>query len=754
MTDYGHDLTFGTFLTPQAAEPDAPVALAVLTEQAGLDLATFQDHPYQPAFLDTWTLLTWAAARTERIHLAANVHNLPLRPPAVLARSVASLDLLSGGRAELGLGAGAFWDAIEAMGAPRLTPGEGVDALSEAVDVIRGLWDTSDRRPLRAGGRHHHVAGAKRGPAPAHDVGIWIGAYKPRMLRLVGEKGDGWLPSAAYLQPGDLARGSRTIDEAATAAGRDPREVRRLLNIAGRFTPATQGDLVGPPEQWVDELVRLALEDGIGTFVLGTDDPATIRTFAERVAPAVRDQVGAARAASGTPTGTVRPAVALAARVAGIDYDGVPPGLDAVEPGDRRYAGLRSTYMRHGAPGLVLRPRGTAQVVEALDHARHQRGPLSVRSGGHGISGRSTNDGGVVLDVGALDQVEVVDASARRVRLGAGATWGAVAAALAPHGWAVSSGDYGGVGVGGLATAGGIGLLGRAHGLTLDHVVAAEVVTADGTVHVVDADHEPELFWGLRGAGGNLGVVTWVEVVAAEVADVVFAQMVFDASDPAALVARFAQVVEDAPRELTSFLHVSAGRGGRRPVAQAMTVWAGDDTVQAVAALEPMLGVGPVVEQEAQVVPYAGVVSPVARHHDGGAPPVSRSGLLPSCTPEAAEGLGRVLASGDAMLLQLRATGGAVNDVAPDATAYAHRHQRWAVAAFSGRSDRAALDATWDAHAHPHMDGLYLSFETDPRPERLLEAFPEPTLGRLRALKRTYDPDHVFDQNFPIDPAG
>lgn len=138
MTDYGHELTFGTFITPQNENPQVPVQLAQLTEAAGLDLATFQDHPYQPGFLDTWTLLTWVAAATERISVAGNVLNLALRPPAVLARSAASLDRLSAGRFTLGLGAGAFWEAIEAMGGRRLTPGQGVQALAEGIEIIRG----------------------------------------------------------------------------------------------------------------------------------------------------------------------------------------------------------------------------------------------------------------------------------------------------------------------------------------------------------------------------------------------------------------------------------------------------------------------------------------------------------------------------------------------------------------------------------------------------------------------------------------
>lgn len=295
MPDYGHELAFGSFLTPSAADPDHVVRLAVLSEQVGLDLVTFQDHPYQPSFLDTWTLLSFVAARTERVRLSANVVNLPLRPPAVLARSVASLDLLSGGRAELGLGAGAFWDAIEAMGARRLAPGEAVEALAEAIDVIRQVWDTDARGGVRVDGRHHRVVGAKRGPGPAHDVGIWLGAYKPRMLRLTGRLADGWLPSLGYLQPGDLARGNAVIDEAATGAGRSPGDVVRLLNVNGAFAVRSSGPLQGPPGQWAEELAELALGDGVSTFVLGSDDPDALRVFAGEVAPAVRELVAAER---------------------------------------------------------------------------------------------------------------------------------------------------------------------------------------------------------------------------------------------------------------------------------------------------------------------------------------------------------------------------------------------------------------------------------------------------------------------------
>lgn len=307
MTDYGHDLLFGSFITPTNSAPDDVVALAQASEAAGLDLVTFQDHPYQAAFLDTWTLLSYVAARTERIHVAGNVLNLPLRQPAVLARAAASLDLLSGGRVELGLGAGGFWDAIESMGGERLTPGEAVTALSEAIDVIRGIWDAGNHERLVVPGKHHRLNGAKRGPAPAHDIGIWVGALKPRMLRLIGRKADGWLPSLPYLQGlQQLSDSNALIDEGAQAAGREPSAVRRLLNVGGQFT-AQPSDrlLVGPPQQWVEQLGVLALEYGISGFIAMGDDPTLLALFGQEVAPAVRELVAAERGGSARVTSRV-----------------------------------------------------------------------------------------------------------------------------------------------------------------------------------------------------------------------------------------------------------------------------------------------------------------------------------------------------------------------------------------------------------------------------------------------------------------
>ena len=272
MTDYGHPLEFGTFITPSNADPAATVALAVLSEELGFDLVTFQDHPYQPRFLDTWTLMSWVLASTSRIRVAPDVLNVPLRPPAVVARAAASLDLLSGGRFELALGAGGFWDAIEAMGGDRLTPGESVQALEEAIDVIRGIWDVSTREPLRVPGEFHHLNGAKRGPAPSRQS-IWVGASGPRMLDLIGRKADGWLPSLARFEPEAIMRSNAIIDAAAVAAGRQPSDVRRLVNVPASIS--------------VDELTRLAVEEGFSVFIVASDEPDALRTFAAETVAAL-----------------------------------------------------------------------------------------------------------------------------------------------------------------------------------------------------------------------------------------------------------------------------------------------------------------------------------------------------------------------------------------------------------------------------------------------------------------------------------
>ena len=277
--DYGRPIEFGYSIIPDASEYPSLAGTARVADELGFDLLGIQDHPYQWRFLDTWTLISVLAAQTSRIRLFPDVANLPLRPPAVLAKAVASLDVISGGRTELGLGAGGFWQAIGAMGGPIREPRDSISALEEAIQVTRLIW--SGNRGLRFNGNFYSLNGVNSGPRPAHRVEIWLGVYKPRGLALTGRLADGWLPS--NLPSPVLADGHARIDQAAAKAGRQPSEVRRLYNVSGQITEGA--------------LTELALEHGMDTFILWFegDVESQLRRFAAEVAPAVRRNVARAR---------------------------------------------------------------------------------------------------------------------------------------------------------------------------------------------------------------------------------------------------------------------------------------------------------------------------------------------------------------------------------------------------------------------------------------------------------------------------
>ena len=274
--DYGRAVQFGYFIIPDAAQPTRALEQAISADEAGIDLIGIQDHPYQHRFHDTWTLLTAIAARTSRVTVFPDIANLPLRPPAMLAKAAASLDLLSGGRVELGLGAGGFWPAIKAMGGPIRTAGESVSALEEAIEVIRLFW--TGGRGLKFDGRFYELAGLNAGPPPAHPIGIWLGAYRPRMLALTGRAADGWVPSLGYLKAHDMDEANARIDDAARAAGRDPSAIRRVLNVGGELT--------------AEDFATLVLEHGFDTFITSPDAG---EAFIEEVVPKVRELVAAVR---------------------------------------------------------------------------------------------------------------------------------------------------------------------------------------------------------------------------------------------------------------------------------------------------------------------------------------------------------------------------------------------------------------------------------------------------------------------------
>jgi alkanesulfonate monooxygenase SsuD/methylene tetrahydromethanopterin reductase-like flavin-dependent oxidoreductase (luciferase family) len=290
---YGRPVEFGLSIVPASADVELARALAVRADELGLDLVGIQDHPYQWRFLETWSLLADLLARTERIRLFPDVANLPLRYPAVLAKQAASLDVLSGGRFELGLGAGAFWEPIRAMGGPFRSPREALQALEEAIHVIRAFW--GGERTISFEGEHYSVRGLHPGPPPAHSIGIWLGVGKPRALALTGRLADGWVPSLYWATPERVPEMQSRIDEGAAAAGRDPAAVRRVYNLNGQIVDGpTTGVLQGPPEHWVESLTSFALELGFDTLVFWPEeDPlAQLERFAHEVVPGVRSALG------------------------------------------------------------------------------------------------------------------------------------------------------------------------------------------------------------------------------------------------------------------------------------------------------------------------------------------------------------------------------------------------------------------------------------------------------------------------------
>ncbi|WBB58744.1 LLM class flavin-dependent oxidoreductase [Streptomyces sp. WMMC500] len=736
--NYGHALRFGLRLPTDAGRgPGRLIEVAGLAEQGGLDLLVIPAGT-AGADLEPSTVSSWIAGATVSLGLTVEAHPAAVHP-AMLARAVASLDRLTEGRVELALHADPSAAGSGTVGS--------IAALGEAIGVVRELWNVLDRGLGRFTGRFFRLAGAEKA-APAHDVPITVDGQGGDVFLLVGRQADEW--SAVGFDVAALALGNRAVDEAARGAGRDPREIRRRVTIRGGFGERT-GSFTGMAADWVSDLLPLVVEHGVGTIVLDTDERDVVAGFASEVAPALRAAVDAALPRGWSST-RVRRSAAVARRRPGIDYEGVPSGMaEVVEPGDIAYARLRSGYLRGGAPGIILRASTNEQVTQALAYARRHPGvPLSRRSAGHGVSGRSTNDGGIVIDVSLMNAIEVLDERTRRVRIGPGARWAEVATALEPYGWALSSGDYGGVGVGGLATAGGIGYLTRGHGLTIDRLRAAEMVLADGSVVRASDAENSDLFWAVRGAGANFGIVTAFEFEADDIGAVAFAQLTQDASDLERYLVEWGRVVADSPRDLTGFLIVPPPRGGRPAVALSRTMVDAADRETVLARLEPLAAISPMYAQDVVVTSYASVMNnasddePVSHGE-----PVSRSGLLRHVTPQFAAAAARVIRSGAIGWFQLRSVGGAVADVPADATAYAHRDANFSLVVMGGTDE--AVDKAW-ARLRPYLHGLYLSFESGLRPERLAEAWPPRTLARLRELKTVYDPEGVFSDNFALTP--
>ena len=295
----GRSPSFGISIVPYADSYERGRELVRVADDAGLEYVGIQDHPYQARFLDTFMLIATLLAETSRISLFTDVANLPLRGPAMIAKALASLDVLSGGRVELGLGAGGFLDQVARMGGSRLTPGESVEAVEEGIELIRRWW--SGERIVSFEGRHYRLENAHPGPPPAHPIELWLGAFGPRMQRLTGRKADGWVPSYGVLGLDQLKEGNGRIDAAAKEAGRDPGSIRRVVNVQGNIGEGASpggrlpvgymaGEPLGGPPDAVAEQLAALLEAGFDTLVFWPIDasPEQVELFAGEVVPLLR----------------------------------------------------------------------------------------------------------------------------------------------------------------------------------------------------------------------------------------------------------------------------------------------------------------------------------------------------------------------------------------------------------------------------------------------------------------------------------
>ncbi|MBN6054808.1 FAD-binding oxidoreductase [Nonomuraea sp. RK-328] len=433
-------------------------------------------------------------------------------------------------------------------------------------------------------------------------------------------------------------------------------------------------------------------------------------------------------------------------------------GGDIIEPGAAEYESASRSVLASGSPACVLRPKSVGDVQAAVRFAAGAGLVLSVRGGGHAFAGFGTNDDGVVIDLGLLANVEITDKERHLVRIGGGATWGQVAAALAPHGLAISSGDTRSVGVGGLTLSGGIGWKVRKYGLALDNVVAAEVVTADGEIVRASAEENPELFWAIRGGGGNFGIVTAFVFAAHPTTDVFYGKIVFPAAEAAGVLQGWADYLRTAPEELTSIANfASPFAGGPQAPVEIQVAFDGDDPELAARAIDPIRRLGTVIDDDVALRPYADTLV------EGATPPpgirlVTRSGFVDKeSVPEVLRILAEAGASEGAPFMAVRSVGGAVSRVPGDATAYAHRRaELMFVTTTLGpapvvEAARPALDALWGRLA-PHVNGAYANFLASATEEDVPAVYPAETYERLVAVKRQYDPGNLFARNHNVQP--
>lgn len=428
---------------------------------------------------------------------------------------------------------------------------------------------------------------------------------------------------------------------------------------------------------------------------------------------------------------------------------------EIILPDDSEYETARNVFAFQGKPAVILRPSAPDDIANAITFARNNSLIISVRSGGHSGAGFSTNNGGVVIDLSKIDTVEIIDEPNHIVRIGAGAIWADVAKKLQEKNLAITSGDTKSVGVGGLILGGGIGWMVRKFGLTIDNLIAADIVTADGSlIHTSESEHT-DLFWAIRGGGGNFGIVTHFEIKAQPVQKVLFGMIMYSFENLQELLKGWRDHMLQADDLLTTTLMVMPAFAGNPAGVMILCCYGNDDEIAAMKAIDPLKRLGKMVTSNVNKIPYADVLQEA--HPPPGVEVIVKSTFVEDFSDDLINSIDKTHGKETGRFLMIRSIGGAINKIPVDATAFAYRKSKFFIVGpmfIPPNASKEVIEGTlkpWKDIAIYGV-GAYSNFLSTVTEEDVHAVYPDVTYERLAKIKRIYDPHNIFNQNYNVKP--